>query len=380
MCAFTDDSISGSRKKPVWRRSVIERVYRNATIMFALMIMLMPALLAPDELPNWKTIETSTHRFREIAPGVYFVTGTGKVFVHGNCMVLVNDSDTIVVDSHVSPSAGRALVDSITKITDQPIRFLINTHFHYDHVFGNQAFTEDVAIVGTDATRENLLRAGLKGVSFLNHRKAVTDLADQATTALAKETDPAKKTRLQNQLLAVETRLKELDEARPTPPTVTFEKQLTFHKGGRTIQLICFGRGHSAGDVVVFLPKEKVIFTGDFLLKGPSYMGDAYIDEWIDALERLKALNFEWILPGHGEPFRDRKFIDAQQAVLKSLWDQLAAMRKQGISPQDAVRKVDLTQPLSVYSALPLHVKNLESRIGVRLYQRFEEIEKRGPR
>jgi hypothetical protein len=88
MCAFTDDlprgvlqqpemkesdsSILGSRKKPVRRRSMIERVYRNATIMFALMIMLMPALLAPDELPNWKTIETSTHRFREIAPGGLF--------------------------------------------------------------------------------------------------------------------------------------------------------------------------------------------------------------------------------------------------------------------------------------------------------------------
>jgi glyoxylase-like metal-dependent hydrolase (beta-lactamase superfamily II) len=368
------------KQKPALRRSMIERVYRNARIMFALMIMLIPAALALDELPRWKTIETATHRFREIAPGVYFVTGTGRVFVHGNCMVIVNDSDTMVVDSHVSPSAGRALIESIKKITDKPIRFLVNTHFHYDHVFGNQAFAEDVAIVGSEATRENLLSAGLKGVSFLNHRKAVTNLVDQATTALAKETDPTKKARLQNQLLGLETRLNELDEARPTPPTVTFEKHLTFHKGNRTIQLICFGRGHTSGDVVVFLPKEKVIFTGDFLLKGPAYMGDAYIDEWIDALERLKALDFEWILPGHGEPFRDRTFIDAQQTVLKSLWDQLAAMRKQGIPPQDAIRKVDLTQPLSVYSALPLHVKNLEPRIGVRLYQRFEELEKHGSR
>jgi cyclase len=359
-------------------RSTIERVFRNTVV--ALMIMLSRETLALDELPQWKTIETETHRFREIAPGVYFVTGTGKVFVHGNCMVIVNDSDTIVVDSHVSPSAGRALIASIKKITDKPIRFLVNTHFHYDHVFGNQAFPEDAVITGTEATRENLLDAGLEGVSFLNHRRAVTDLAQQARTALAQETDPAKKARLQNQLLGLETRLRELDEAKPTPPTLTFEKHMRFHRGKRTIELICLGRGHSAGDVVVFLPSEKVIFTGDFLLKGPSYMGDAYVDEWIDALERLKALDFEWILPGHSEPFRERNFIDAQQAVLKSLWDQLAAMRKQGIPPQDAIRKVDLSQPLSVYSTLPLHIKNLEPRIGVRLYQRLEELERRGTR
>ena len=75
-------------------------------------------------------LNTDTHRFQEIAPGVYFAVGTGTVFVQSNSMVIVNQDDVVVVDSHVTADAARALIDSIASLTDKPIRVLINTHYH----------------------------------------------------------------------------------------------------------------------------------------------------------------------------------------------------------------------------------------------------------
>jgi glyoxylase-like metal-dependent hydrolase (beta-lactamase superfamily II) len=297
--------------------------------------------------PSWKTIETDTHRFTEVAPGVYLATGTGRISVFGNCFVVVNESDTVVVDSHVSPRAAEALLASIRAITNKPVRFLVNTHFHHDHVHGNQAFPEEVAIIGHESARDNLLNE-----------------------------DPGKKARLEEVSQRLETMLEELDAIVPTPPDVTFEKQMLLYRGNRLIQLLCFGHGHTGGDVLVYLPKEKVVFTGDFLLHGPAYMADCYVDEWIEALEEFKKLDFDLIVPGHGDPFSDRSFIDAQQRILQSLWDQLAELRKEGIAPEQAIHRVDLSEELAFYSSpIPSHIHNLDPRIAIRVYERLAELE-----
>ena len=112
----------------------------------------------------------------------------------------------------------------------------------------------------------------------------------------------------------------------------------------------------------------------------PSYMGDGYIDEWIETLHKLKRLDFELVLPGHGEPFRGDEYFDAFERVLRTLWSQLSEMRKQGIAPEQAIRKVDLSEPLSFYdkATVPNHMRDLDPRIAQRSYRRLEELERRG--
>jgi glyoxylase-like metal-dependent hydrolase (beta-lactamase superfamily II) len=115
------------------------------------------------------------------------------------------------------------------------------------------------------------------------------------------------------------------------------------HKGNREIQLLFLGRGHTAGDTVVFLPRERIVCTGDLMENGISYMGDAYFDDWINTLDALKKLDFALVLPGHGTPFTDKGHITAFQSYLADVMTQVANLRKQGLSPEDAAQRVDLT-------------------------------------
>ena len=116
------------------------------------------------------------------------------------------------------------------------------------------------------------------------------------------------------------------------PPNVTLRTEMTLHRGSREIQLRFLGRGHTAGDVVVFLPRESVVITGDFLTAGLSNMSDSYPDEWVTSLDALKKLPFDTVLPGHGEAFTDKAKIDYFQAYLRDVWTDVGQLKQQGVS------------------------------------------------
>ncbi len=137
------------------------------------------------------------------------------------------------------------------------------------------------------------------------------------------------------------------------------------------MQLHFLGRGHTGGDTVVFLPNERLVFTGDLMEGRPggrilSYMGDAYVNEWIDTLERLKALDFDTIVPGHGVPFTERTQIDDFQAYLRDLWTQVTQLRAQGVSAEDAAPRVDLSAHQAKYGR---RSQGADPRAVLRIYE-----------
>src|SRR6266540_6841409 len=103
------------------------------------------------------TAPQATHKFTQIAPGIYSAVGAGTPNVGSNSAVIVNRDDVVVVDSHISPEAGRVLLKEIKTLTDKPVRTLIDTHFHYDHTNGNQVFDPTVEIIGHEFTRAQLV-------------------------------------------------------------------------------------------------------------------------------------------------------------------------------------------------------------------------------
>lgn len=160
---------------------------------------------------------------------------------------------------------------------------------------------------------------------------------------IADERNTAKKATLATQLADAQKTAQELKEIKPTPPNLTYSSKMTINKGPREIQLLFLGRGHTGGDTVVFLPKERIVCTGDLMESRLAYMGDAFFDEWVTTLEALKKLDFALVLPGHGTPFRDKGLITAFQSYLTDLTKQGVALRKQGVSADEAARRVDLT-------------------------------------
>jgi glyoxylase-like metal-dependent hydrolase (beta-lactamase superfamily II) len=284
-------------------------------------------------------------RFNQVKPGVYHAVGTGALSVVGNSSIIVNDNDVVLVDDHVSPAAATVLLDELKDITNKPVRTVINTHFHYDHAHGNQVFGKDVEIIGHEFTREMLL--GGKSVEMPLYRNYVTGLPGQIEDLkkrIAAETDPARKTMLQTQLQVAENNRASQAELKPTPPNVTLQTRMTLHRGDREIQIRFLGRAHTAGDVVVYLPRERVVITGDMLTAALSNMSDGFVNEWPATLDELKKLDFDTVLPGHGEAFTDKAKIDYFQAYLRDVWTEVSRLKQQGVSAEEAAKRADLTK------------------------------------
>ena len=287
-----------------------------------------------------------THNFEEVAPGVYFVTEAGPIFVQSNAMLVLSDEDAIVVDSHVTPAAARALLASIAEVTDKPVTHLVNTHYHFDHAHGNQVFPEDVAIVGHEFTREMLMSDVLEQGTFKNFSDWIPDqIAEMKSNADAMN-DGNEKEELMEQIAIQEAHYVALGETEPTPPNVTLTSRMTIHRTwegqDRPIELIHLGRGHTGGDVVVLLPNERVVFTGDLVLPGGSaYIGDGYVNEWLDTLDRFQELEFDLVLPGHGPTFSDVSTqLGLLRDMLSSFWNDAVSARDQGLSAEEAISAI----------------------------------------
>jgi cyclase len=292
---------------------------------------------AQDPYP---VIQGKVYKFEKIADGVYYATGGSG----SNNVVIVNDRDVLLVDDGTTPAAARALLADMKSITDKPVRYVVNTHFHYDHTDGNSVFPPDVDIIGHEYVRTAILTFNVlnREPYTTSQGTAVPAQIESLKKQIADEKDSTRRTALGKQLATAQTNLEELKEVKPTPPNVTYTSKMVLYKGQREIDLLFLGRGHTGGDTVVFLPKERIVCTGDLMESRLAYMGDAFFDEWVTTLGELKKLDFGLVLPGHGAPFRDKGLITAFQSYLMDVTSQVANLRKQGASAEDAAKRVDL--------------------------------------
>jgi glyoxylase-like metal-dependent hydrolase (beta-lactamase superfamily II) len=265
--------------------------------------------------------------------------------VGSNSLVIVNDNDVVVVDSHVTPAAARALVEDIRTLTPKPVKYVIDTHYHWDHAHGNQVFGPDVQVIGHEFVRQMLLGDVLQQRTYRSFTDPLPAQLENLRKQAASEADASRREQLERRVASQETYIAALEEIRPTPPTVTYDRRMTLFRGAREIQLLFLGRGHTGGDTVVYLPAERVLATGDLIVGTFQfmYMGDAFVNEWPDTVEQVLQLEFDTVVPGHGDPFTDKNKLRQYQAYWRDLWGQAVAMRKRGVTAEEAATRVDLT-------------------------------------
>jgi cyclase len=294
----------------------------------------------------------AAYTFTQIVPGVYSALGTGSMNVGSNSALIVDQDEVMIVDSHISPESGRAMLQELKAVTDRPVRFLVNTHFHYDHTSGNQVFGPAVDIIGHEYTRKRLagdiMTRGMFAELLQGLPRQLEDLKARATA----EQDPAAKARLEQQVRVQSAFAASVKDVTPTPPTVTLDERMTLFRGDREIRLLYLGRGHTGGDVVVYLPKERVLCSGDLLVNGIANLVDGYVNEWPAALEKLRALDFDDVIPGHGEPFKGKERIDWFQAYLRDLWQQAATLHDEHVPPAAAATRIDMTAHKAHYPGI----------------------------
>ena len=306
-----------------------------------------------SQRPPGATYTGNAFTFHKITDGVYHAVGTGNLVVMSNAAIIEGDTDVLVVDSHVSPGGAWALREELKAITPKPIRYVVNSHFHFDHSHGNQVYGPDVSIIGHEFARAQML-AG-KSIDSRAHEffvGGVPNTIKMLEGRLAAAQDDKERATIEAQLAIQRNHLEGTKAVVPTPPNVTLTETMTLHRGSREIRILHLGRAHTAGDVIVHLPKERIIATGDLLVEGTSYMGDAYFTEWIDTIELLKRLDFETVLPGHGRAFTGKAKLDHWQAYLRDFWTQAQKFHKAGVPWEEAATQVDLRAQATNYPAI----------------------------
>ena len=321
--------------------------------------------------PPGAEYEGDAFTFHKIQDDIYHAIGTGNLAAGANATIIINENDVLLVDSHISPAAAWALLRELQPITDKPVRYVVNTHFHFDHVHGNQVFPSDVEIIGHEFTREMIATGRTKsGRAYDSFIGTLPDQVADLRRRVEATTDTSQRAELERRLTIQENYVAATDAVEAIPPTTTLARRMTLFRGGREIRLMFFGRGHTGGDVVVYLPQERVLITGDLLTEGIPYMGDGYLQEWAETLEQLKPLEFDVVLPGHGQAFRERQKVDYLQAYLLDLWTKAADMHRRGVSAEEAATRIDMRSHADHFDITNVGV---QPHAVLRVYELLEE-------
>jgi cyclase len=296
------------------------------------------------------------HRMTKITDTIYRADAPGTPGINATSWVFVNDADVLVTDSEGSPASARSLLAGIATITPKPVRYLVDTHFHIDHAYGSAALPSTVQIIGSDFTRRMLLSPEARqGVTFRNFTDPIPGRIATLKTQIAAEADAQRKATLQTQLASQEATLAVYSGDFPLqPPSLTIKTSASIWSGSKEFQVMWIGRAHTAGDVVVYVPSEKAVASGDILFKAMvGWQGDAFPNDHPATLDALKKLDIELLLPGHGDHIAGRANIDAaiatMQGYLREEWRQAADAKQQRLSADDALKKIDLSRFRDTY-------------------------------
>jgi glyoxylase-like metal-dependent hydrolase (beta-lactamase superfamily II) len=230
---------------------------------------------------------------QQVADGVHAAIAVPGAGAQGNAAIVDLGDRTLVFDTLLTPEAGNALCQAAERLTGRPPAHVVNSHWHADHVLGNQAFAPGAVFIGTERTRELMLA----------HRIAerlppqVAGLEER----LAGETDQAARVAIAETLSEARHLMSALPGLRRVYPDVLFERRLALQGSERRADVLCYGGGHTRSDAFVHLPGERVALMGDLVMAGVMPLlahGDAR--EWRRMLEEVRALDVDRIVPGHG--------------------------------------------------------------------------------
>jgi glyoxylase-like metal-dependent hydrolase (beta-lactamase superfamily II) len=270
----------------------------------------------------------------DVAPGVHvFITlPYGDVGLDGNSVAIVGDDGVVVFDSNGTPAASAAVLQEIRTITSAPVRYVVNSHWHWDHWYGTETYRNafpDVHVVAHEKTREMM-----RGPAIEFNRPGLETLLPRYIASLEKRAaaDPT----LQPLLDEDRFFLDQKSRAKLVMPDLTYSSQMNLFVGGREVQVRHDDRAVTPGDTFIYLPKEKVLLTGDLLVNPIAFALSCYPSGWLATLERIDALDATTIVPGHGKPLHDKTLLHAHMEAMRILLDAGKSAKARGLDPDQA--------------------------------------------
>ncbi len=272
-------------------------------------------LLSAAAVLRADTTATKTRTVTKLADGVYEIRhpDAPDTFPQSNTTVVIGDRGVLVVDSALLPSTAREDVAQIHEWTDKPVTWLLNTHWHFDHTLGNATYRAAfpaVQIVATRPTQRTI--AGYNPgvlVRYPSRAERFRKILDSGKGPDGRPLSEGDRKDYERSLAGLAPVVAEFRDAVQVPPNVAFDKELAIDLGNRLVELRFLGRGNTAGDAIAYLPKEKILITGDLLVHPVPYLFGGFPVDHPKTLRAMAELDAQTIVPGHGEILRDKAYV-----------------------------------------------------------------------
>lgn len=303
---------------------------RSRPLALALALSLAAALRADYVRPAPQRVD--------VAPGVYLFISKpyGDVGLDGNAVAIVGDRAVLVFDTNGTPASAANVLAEIRKITALPVRYVVNSHWHWDHWYGTEVYA--AAFPGVKVVAHEKTKALMAGPAVEFNRPGLERQLPDYVTALEKRAAADAGARS----LAEEDRffLEQKKNAHLVLPNTTYTDRLTLDLGGRSVQVRHDDRAITPGDSYLYLPDVRVVVTGDLLVNPVTFGLSSYPTGWLKSLEAIDTLNATIIVPGHGEPLHDRTLLHATMDVLRTLLKEGKEAKARGLDADQAKAEV----------------------------------------
>ena len=268
----------------------------------------------------------SLFNIQKVADGAYAAIAKPTAVLNCNAAIFENSEYLLIVDTHSKPSAVVSLIAQLQReVSRKPVRYVVNSHFHWDHSQGTSAYRKanpQVHVVSSEATRRLLSENGAARLKQSLEQMRATLEATENERGRSK--DAAEIRRLSEQSAGIRSYIAEMNNYTPELPDVTFDRELILHDKHRELHIAFRGRAHTSGDVVVFCPQSKVIATGDMIHSSLPFMGDGYPVEWPVTMRSVAELPFDRLIGGHGRVQDGKEHLRGMAAYIEELAETVA--------------------------------------------------------
>ncbi len=298
-----------------------------------------------------KSSDLYDFKIKKIKDGIYLAYRPDPLrkFVESNVTIIINEKDVVLVDAGGSVTSAKNIIAEVKKLTKNQIRYVINTHPHKDHTLGNQEYIRaipGVEIISHSFTKDDLLKEGAADLesfrkNFDEFRKSEQELIDEVKREAKPGYEKVVAYLSQYTDKDIFVRRDEYANIKVTPATLTCDQKMVLDRGARTIEIMFIGHGDTAGDLVVYMPEDKLICSGDMVTDPVPYGFSQKPLEWIETLKKLSDYEFDYLVPGHGE-IRNKEYVSDLIKMLQSVHNQVQTGIKKGITKEILQKEIDL--------------------------------------
>ncbi len=269
---------------------------------------------------------------QKAAEGVYFAHARPQAVINCNAAIFVRSKDVVVVDAHSKPSAAAAIIHQIRReVTDKPVRYVINTHFHWDHTQGDHGYAmtgSKVDFIASSMTKNLMEKFAVERMKA--SREAVPGQIEATRKRAEKSASVTEKAYYAEQIRQMEAYEADIKDYHLELPTITFDKSYLLADPGFDLHLGFHGRSHTAGDVFVFCPQQRAIATGDASHGWLPNIADGYPRLWPGTIDEVAHADFKYTMGGHGPMQADRTVMMCQRNYIEELVEKVEAGKKAG--------------------------------------------------